>query len=277
MSVLEFNLYRAKFVKGKQLPLNFQELSPSEIFKKVIMERPSIEFREGYQWHIGNIEEINESTGYFAVGRTTTSIMEKYDLATKNFIEELYDASPYTHVLYDLNIGIIAIARKSKLAPTTMGISSKIERMFSITDTIISSGIDVDIDIIRDPRDFLDKIRRSYAIKKFTASFGGPNPFDADDYFQKPMSIYLRESNGKYGKTIIEGDDLDHGVVEKVTVAIAATGNDASARIQEDHDRKVETIYLGESTVKVNVPEEDFTKEGAMEAIVSAYQGIREL
>jgi hypothetical protein len=277
MANLEFNLFRAKFIKGKQLPLEFQDMTPKQVLKDVIFEKPSFEFREGYQWHIGNVEEINDDSGYFAVGRTTTSILAKFDEKTKNFVEETYDASPYTHVIYDTSIGLLAIARKSRLAPTPYGIAKKVEKMLELTQLIQSSGIVVDIDIIRDPKDFLTKIRRAYAIKKYAASFGGPNPFDADEYFQKPMSIYLKEANGKKGKTIIEGDDLDHSVVEKVTVAIAATGNDASARIQTNAGRSAVTIHLGQDTVKVNIPEQRFRKEEAAAKILEAYQGVRNL
>lgn len=277
MANLEFSLFRAKFIKSKQLPFEFMDMSPKQIFESIIGEKPSYEFREGYQWHIGNVEKINDDSGYFAIGRTTSSILAKYDEESKNFIEEMYDDSPYTHVLFNTNLGLIAIARKNKLAPTTYGISRKIEKMFELTKIVKDSGVEVDIDIIRDPKDFLSKIRKSYAIKKYTASFGGPNPFDADDYFQKPMSIYLKEANGKKGKTIIEGDDLDHAVVEKVTVAIAATGNDASARIQQQKGKTPVTIHLGLDTVKINIPEQKFEKEEAAEKLLETYQGVRNL
>ena len=275
MSIIEFHLFRVKFAKRKQLPLEFNNLTPSELFARVISEKPSYEFRAGYNWHIGNVEQLTTTRGYFAVGRTTSSILEKFDLQSKNFVEEMYDTSPYTHVLYNTELGLMAIGKKGKLSPTVFGISSKIEKMFSLTDIIRQSGVIVDIDFIRDPKSFIQKLESAFSIKKYSASFGGPNPFDADEYFQKPMSLYLKEANGDNGKTIIEGKDLDTNVVIEVSKAIARTGNDASARIQNEYGKPLTTVSLGQNSIKFPVNADDFDKNESLVTAEGLFGEIR--
>ncbi len=275
MSILDFHIFRAKFIKSKQALLFQPDISASNIFLKAISEKPSVELYKGHYWHIGNVEKYSDGTGYFAVGRTTKSIIEKFDEETKNFVEEVYEESPYTHVLYDARIGLLAIARKSRLSLTVNGISRKIEKLFSITDVVKNYEVEVSIDYLRDPETFLSLLISAYAIKRFSATFGGPNPFDADEFFQKPLSVYLQNANGKKGKAIIDGDDLNHETLERVTTAVAASGNDASAKVIQKKDAKPKTIYLGENQITLKVEEEDFDKQHLIKEMKEKYKMVR--
>jgi hypothetical protein len=189
--MIDFHIFRVKLVKSAQGLLFHPEITSSQVFLSALSEKPSVELYSGHYWHIGNVEQIGEATGYFAVGRTTKSIIEKFDEETKNFVEEEYQQSPYTHVVYDAEIGLLAIARKSRLSPTVRGIARKIEKLLTLTSVVKNYEIEVAIDYLRDPQTFLALLESAYTITRFTATFGGPNPFDADEYFQKPLSIYL--------------------------------------------------------------------------------------
>jgi hypothetical protein len=78
MASIEYSLFRAKFIKGSQPSLFQDDLSPKELFLRALQEKPSGELREGYIWHIGNIQLFTGDTGYFAIGRTTKSTIEKF-------------------------------------------------------------------------------------------------------------------------------------------------------------------------------------------------------
>jgi hypothetical protein len=116
MGTIQFHLFRAKFVRSQQVLLFHPETTASELFRMAIEERPSIQLSQGHIWHIGNVEPIAQGAGYFAVGRTTKSIIEKFDDIHKNFVEEVYEESPYTHGLFDAMLGLLAIAKKARLA-----------------------------------------------------------------------------------------------------------------------------------------------------------------
>jgi hypothetical protein len=269
--MLEFHLFRAKFIKPKQFSLFDGDLKPSDIFIKAIDEKPSIELLHNYKWHVGNVEHLTSQSGYFAVGRTTTSIIEKYDEKTRNFVVEENEESPYTHVLFNLKIGLIAIAKKTKLAPTANGIARKIEKLFQNTQIVRENEVDVKIDFLRDPESFIKHLESAYAITRFAAMFTGPNPIDADELFQKPMSVYLQQANGESGRTIIQGRDLNNEVLQSVAISVASTGNNASAQIKQSREEKGITIYLGENQVVIKVDEEDFNKQNTIKKMEEKY------
>ena len=246
----EYHLFRAKFIKSHQRNLFDQNITASELMKSAINEKPSSELRKGYHWHIGNIHFFNNDTGYFAIGRTTTLSIEKFDETTGNFTEEETESSPYTYCVFDASIGLIGIAKKTNLAPTTQGIANKIEKLFSLTSGVIENNITVEIRPIPDPDGFICAINRAYRVLRFTATFRGPNPFDADEYFQKPLSTYAAVANASNGRTIIYGDDLNREVLTEVTKSSAATGNEASARIQTSQKQKPTTVNLKGNPIK---------------------------
>src|SRR5262245_28460283 len=109
MSRIEYSLFRAKFVTNPQGNLFPKHKSPKDILLQAIEEKPSIQLRAGYEWHIGNVELFSAHEGYFAVGRTTNATVEKFDEATGNFVVEELETSPYTHAVFNSKIGFLAV------------------------------------------------------------------------------------------------------------------------------------------------------------------------
>ena len=215
------------------------------------------------------------STGYFACGRTTKSTIEKFDETSKNFLEEELETSPYTHCVFNAQIGILGIARKTNLAPTVKGIAARIQQLLSQTKVVASSYTSVEIAPIPDPEDFLRALDSAYLVSRFAATFHGPNPFDADEAFQKPLSVYLRSANGKSGRAQIQGDDLNREVLKAVTRSTAATGNEATARLRKKKSGKATTMHLRGDPVKGQY-EEDDKPEDVLADLEKIYERVRE-
>jgi hypothetical protein len=268
-------LFRVKFIKGRQLPLEFESIKPDEVLVKSILEKPDIDTKEGYSWHIGNINAINNRWGSFAVGRKTVAPLPHYDIRKKDFINELSETSPFTIIYFDATIGLLGIKRNYHLAPSEFGIAKKIEQLLSLTSIVKSTMAYVEVDSVKDPMSFINKLRNAYSIKKFTVTFGGPNPFDADEHFHKPMSVYLQESGGREGKTIIDGENLNPEVLIRMTHSIAATGNDATARLQNTHNEKVVTASLHNNPAKIVLPPELTDEKRINEKLIEAYTRVR--
>jgi hypothetical protein len=156
------------------------------------------------------------------------------------------------------------------------GIAGKLQVLLSKAKIVTDYTVSVEIDFLRDPDTFIKILAQAYSIKKFTATFGGPNPFDADELFQKPLSVYLQKANGKKGKAIVEGDDLNADTLHRVAVSVAATGNNASARLQKRKGGKANTVYLGENQIVSSVKEEDFDKKEVLKDVQDKYRSVRE-
>jgi hypothetical protein len=275
MTSIEYSLFRAKFIKSPQTSIFDENLTSKDLFLSVLAEKPAGESRKGNIWHIGNIEKFSETTGYFAIGRTTNSTIEKFDDSTGNFIEEELEESPYTHCVFDARIGLIGIAKKTNLAPTSINIANRIEDLLSQSKVIKANNITVEIRPIPDPEGFIKTLASAYQVSSFTAFFRGPNPFDADEHFQKPLSVYLSAANGEKGKAQIQGDDLNRKVLQDVTRSTAATGNEASARIRKNKNQKSITINLRGDPVKRRYDEEEHQAALVLSDLTNLYHKIR--
>jgi hypothetical protein len=275
MASIEYSLFRAKFVRSSQASLFHDDLTPPQLFMHALEERPSAELRQGHHWHIGNVRLFSEYTGYFAVGRTTKATIEKFDETSGNFREEELDTSPYTHCVFNAQIGIIGIARKANLAPTVKGIADRIQQVLSRSSVITQSNVAVEIAPIPDPEGFLLALESAYRVSRFTATFHGRNPFDSDEYFQKPLSAYLSAANGSSGKAQIQGEDLKRDVLQSVTRSTAATGNEASATITKNESQKSITIHLKGDPVKRTYNADDHQPEVVLEDLEKLYYRVR--
>jgi hypothetical protein len=232
-------------------------------------------YNKGTQWHIGNVKEIDDQGGSFAVGKTTKSILEKYDEETRDFVEEVDETSPYTHVLFDSEIGMLAVAQKIRLSTTVNSIANKLKKLFQSTDIVNSYGLIINIDPISDPKDFIESIQSAYSIRLFTVTFTRPNPFDVEENFQKPMEKYLEASNGKNGTTTIKGDDLDSDTLVDMTKSSAATGNDAKALLKPTQKDKLIRKSLRTNPAHFALSDQDYTEELALERARQLYSIIR--
>ncbi len=274
---IEYTLFRVKFIKPKQTSLLNENLSPSEFLLKSLEEKPSTKIRNGFEWHIGNFENFEENTqGYFAVGRTTISSTPQFDNHNKNFLEKEIEESPYTHCVFDSTIGIIGIAKQTNLASSSLDISRRLRYLISCTEIIKRNNISVEILPIPDPDEFVKKINLAFRVYNFSATFRCPNPFDADEYFQKPLSVYLKSANGISGIAKIKGDDLERDVITEVTRSSAATGNEASARIKPTEKEKAITIKLSGDFVKIAYDEDKHNPRQVIKDLIQEYHRIRQ-
>jgi hypothetical protein len=275
MASIEYSLFRLKFIRSKQTSFLHKDITPEASMLSSIDEKPSAELRSGFNWHIGNVQMFDEKTGYFAVGRTTISTIEKFDELTGNFVEEELESSPYTHCVFNASIGFIGIAKKPNLSQTTKGIAGRLEQLLSLSSVVKENAITVEVRPIPDPEGFLNAVENAFRVFSFSATFRGPNPFDADEHFQRPLSVYLSAANGSKGRATISGDDLDRDVIQEVTRSTAATGNEASARLQKSKRDKAITVNLKGDPLKRKYDEDLHNPQQVLADLTKLYNSVR--
>jgi len=142
---------------------------------QALEEKPSAEPREGI---IGTSAIFNCSRKEQDTLRVPNNKVNHREIRRdmKNFLEEELETSPYTHCVFDAQIGILEIARKTSLAPTIKGIAARIQQLLSQTKVVASSYTSVEIAPIPDPEDFLRALDSAYLVSRFAATFHGPNP-----------------------------------------------------------------------------------------------------
>lgn len=269
-------MFRIKVIETNQITLFKTSSDRTKLLTKIINEKPSVELRKGYIWHIGNVDNIGDDGLLFAVGRTTKTSKELYDDATGNFLEVDDVESPFTHILFDKYYSTLGIVPKRRLAPTVKGIARNLEKLLNHHSIPQNEGIRIEISEIPDPEGFLHHIQTAYQVTSYTVEFGEPNPFDVDDDFHRPMENYLRATGGQNGKTTVSGEDLNRDSIERVTRSIASTGKNAKARIKEGPDQRPVSKSLNGNPVQIPFSEEDKNDmKVLLERFKKAYEEVR--
>lgn len=276
--MIDLYLFRIKVILPAQQKLFPDLLTRREIILRAMGEARAVEPRKDIIWHIGNVRKISSDDSnrlYFAVGRTTKSTLPKFDDEKSEFAEEEFETSPYTHAYLNANDGILAIGKKSKLARTITGIANKIKEMLLLTDVFVRNGLSLEIEPISDPKDFISSLLSAYSITRYTFYFSRPNPEDVDELFHKPMERYLSASNGNEGETTIKGDDLNSTMLAEMTRSVAASGNDAEARIQIESGAKSIRITLNNKPAYIPINNEELTDMQVIREVELEYRRIR--
>ena len=279
--MLEFQLFRIKvFPQYRDLfAQNATSPEPTrlEILRETITSLPHAEFQEGVTWHLGNVSAIDDTGLYFRLGRTSTSTLEIFNEDEGTFVDQEFETAPYTHAVVDVDLGVCAIAKKTRLSPTTTGIARQFERLLNRSRRAIELLATFKIDDVKDPNDFISQLRHAHSISKFWVTFTKPNPFDADRDFVQPAQRMLNAFNGDKGKTEVKGKTLDAEKLEAVARSAAATGDNAGASLKPSERATLVKKQLKGSAV--NVSQEDVAEEeeklGLIRLVRDCYRRIR--
>lgn len=250
--MLEFQLFRIRVFLSPQRYLYAEEPTRQQMLREAIESLPSGEFRRGLIWHIGNVTPIDEKALYFRVGRRSKEKLEIFDERDGRFEDQEFQTAPYTHAIVDVELELCAIAKKTRLSPTTTGIARQLGRLLKESKKAAEFEADFDIDEVKDPEDFIDHLRSAYSISKFWVTFSRPNAWDTDRDFIKPMQQCVEAANGKKGKAELKGDNLDTEILEKITRSAAATGDDAGASLKLGQGQKEIRKQLRGSLVSIS-------------------------
>lgn len=243
-----FQLFRVRVLRPAQMVLPFDDAEPGALLLNVLANRPAVEVRRGHTWHVGNLEQIDGTGFYFALGRTTRSTVSHFDESTGNFVEEPFENAPYTHVVMDFRLQVCAIAAQARLSPTIPGIARQLARLF--TDAIDGDrAISVQVDALKDPNEFLALLDRAHEVYRFSMDFVRPNPWDVERDFQAPLQRTLQEAAGTHGRATLEGGALNVEPLKRLARAAAASGDDAEAVMRMDAELKPIKRRLRENPV----------------------------
>ena len=276
--MLEFHLFRLKVHFPSQADA-FEEPTParSRLVWDVVESRPAAELRKGYEWHIGNVRKVDSGAVYFALGRITKTSVPLFDPDRKDFQRVEFDQAPYTHVVADVASEVVAIARNSRLSPSVPGIARQLAKLMRESDPAVKLRCHFEVLPIRDPEDFIEYIRRAWAVTRFKMAFGRPNPIDVEQLFHAPMERLLEESNGDRGATVVRGEALNQDLVEDLARSAAASGTSASASVRPAKGAAVRRRSLSDSSLTFG-HEEPLTeplREALIERMRQLYRRVR--
>ena len=274
----KLQLFRVKLIEPAQRSLAFGgPLDRERVLRDAVASKPRAELRATHHWHIGNIFELDGLAEYFALGRTTSTTLELYDVQTGNFVSASVDNAPFTHVVLDYHLQVCAIAHKPRLSPTVVGISRQLARLLKSSPSVRELELEVQIDPLRNPNEFIRDLELAHQVVRFGIDFSLPNPWDVEKDFQQPAQRLLASAHGTSGKTTIVGEDLAREPLIRLAEAAGRSGNDARAVLKMEQGGPKEHRTLFGTRLELTVEEEDDIRAirgGVLERIRTMYKSL---
>lgn len=226
---------------------------PSVIITRSIEAKPTADVGRGSEWHIGNVKALDEGGTSFAMGRTQAVTTQQFDEASHDFIEEEAMRAPFTFGVFDPELQVCGVIRKSGVSQSTSEIAGKLATLLNSAPFARESNSVIVVEPIPDPIDFMQAIRSAKAVLRFSFTVSRPNPLDVDRLIQEPAKEFTQKVSGERTRVETEGPALDKDTIEEVTNAVAADGEQAAATIRPKDGGPPQRVHLSGNPVTERV------------------------
>ena len=172
---MQLDLFRIRvFPKTAHGSLFTQNLEPAEVLRRALLERPrSHQTKRGVDWHVGNVEELEEGNVYFRLGKQSRATLSRID-NTGNFTEAELENAPYTHAVLDFGLELCALAKNTALSPSTIGIARRLQPVLNDSKTALENEVSFVVGRVNNPDGFLNLLSSAYSIRSVDAKNARP-------------------------------------------------------------------------------------------------------
>lgn len=191
------------------------------------------------------------------MGRTTALMVPQYDGVTHDFFEAEVNSAPYTFGVFDKETQACGIVKKSGVSQNSTEISAKLEKLLNSSAIPEQAGVRIVVDPISDPQGFIEQLRNSSSITKFSFTASFENPFDVNELIQRPAEKFAEIAGADKAKVEVEGESLNEEVLEELARGVASTGETAAATIRQEGVTRGKRIYLKGNPVQEAIEEGD--------------------
>lgn len=272
----EFELFRVRLEKPAQGDLLIEYPDRRDLLVSALITKPSIQLKQTVRWHIGNVEVSETGWIHFLIGKTSLKKQEHLDEKTGDFLIADGRESPFTHGLIDPDSGVLALAKRSILAPKTRTLAKRFRSLLDSTDVVFESKYLVEVKFIPDPHKFVSLVRSAYSVKQFQFIVSPSNPIDIDQRFHQPNKDFVDAAGADQGRVAIRGSGLDKDVIIRTANSVASVGDEASASIQQSPRKKPIRVHLNGDPAKTVIEESKLRTPQAERAVWQTYEKVKD-
>lgn len=201
---------------------------------KEILSSPRIEKTMG--WQIAELKQIDKNGIYFMLAKVKSKNFPKIK---SGHVEQVdFEYNPFVNCFVDLQLQICGITHNRELCAKPKTSAARLSMLLNQTDAFHLNGAEATIYLIPDPTDFIEALRKSYAIKRFSFTFKAPNPPDEDAMISEPYQQTLVKLDAKAGRADFSGESLDLKCVSAFARARIAVSDNVSAWVLEQAEDK---------------------------------------
>lgn len=244
---MRFYLYRLKVIETDQdfLPTNEQlknadgSLNRTRIINDAISEFNPVEVRKGQTWVIGNLRLIGLEVLAFAFGKLTRATHESYNRETHRFTAAEHDEAHRAEIVLDKTLQVCAISPPpSSSSLNHKSIAKNLEHVLGKSKVAQECHCHFNIDLIRDKRAFITRMREANHIIKVTFYLSRPNPPDANELYHEPLKRLMGDLKATKGSCTLNGESIDLRTLEAMTESVSNAGDKVRATIELPNGEK---------------------------------------
>jgi hypothetical protein len=274
---ITFTMFRITVHRDRNLPLLPVTQPAPEILRHALVELASPTDAR-MRWRIGNLSPIDTSAFYFCFGRTgQTNLPQTNDAG--DFVEQKHAVAPFAHVVVDTTLEVCAIAKSPKLSPHVETVGRALSINLCRSEFVKQALAEIELATIKDPQEFLDKLRSAHSVRRFWVTVRRPNPFDVEADFVRPTSKIVESLGANEAKTEWVGDTLnvEQDQVEEIVKSAAACGGDSGATVRTSETARTSRIGMkwNAGVFSIMYGDEILLRVEALNKLRSVYQKIR--
>lgn len=250
---------------------------PVSVISEAILARPSSNVGRGSEWHIGRAEIIKDDGISFQMGRVQAAKSPQFDEKDHSFFEADTERAPFTWGVFDQKNQSCGILKRTGVSLSAREVSSKLEILLNSTNIPEEAGFRIVVDPIVDPEGFIEQLQSAHEVVKFSFTAEFENPFDVQALIQRPAEKFNEAVGGTRTKVEVEGESLDKEILEDLSRAVAATGDDAAASVRTTERAPSKRIYLKGTPLQEAVEMESASNplQAMLKATRDAYNRLR--
>lgn len=228
------------------------------------------------RWHLGDITRLDDHGFYFRFGRERE--MPDVGYEGGRFVEKPPRITvPYTHVVIDSDLEVIAIASESDLAAKARTAANLIKRSLQTSQTASNYGLTLSIKPIFDPSELVELIGFATVARRFRVDLARPNAFDVNKDFVQPCQLAVEFLEGDRGRADVSGKSLNRAKLQEVTRSAASTGSKPSVWLRMPNEKRAKKRGLVGNPVVVSkeLPSDSAGWLGVLKSVRAAYDRVR--
>jgi hypothetical protein len=273
----DFQLFRVQVFVSPQRLLETNDDESLETPRQILdaMMRRYRRADDDGRWHMGDVEQIDDSGFYFRFGRERNISRAQY--INHRFIDESLETVPYSHVLLDTDLGLVAVGKESEVARQTITTANQLRKYLQGSELAERLRVSISLRPLIDPTDLVDVVRRSVYVRRFRIEISRPNAWDVERDFVKPCQNAVEFLEGEKGNSDVSGDSLNRDRLVEVIRSAASLGTDAAVWARQPEElRAIKRKLSGNQVIVPFIrPNEETGLLRILSLVRAAYERVR--
>lgn len=226
------------------------------ILRRIIEESPRRKLRTRV-WLLGNVTQIDAHTVYFRFGRMRS--VRRADWDQDHFVDVQDTDAPYCHVYLNTELEYFSISHNTSVSSSIVNVVRQLRYLFESSQVAKDFELEFEIRPIRNPVEFVERLRRARIVRRFWFTVARPNVLDVNQV-TRDFENFTKSIGGRQTKAQTEGSINIDDAVELSRVA-ASNGQDAGASFRGARDRKWVRASVGRNNIEFSESEDALQNE----------------